>query len=258
MPILRGPPHYPGLVAPAPAEHATGCRQPGIVRTGRGGRSPRPVRLNRGWTSGADVGDGLEDLHRAGPAVGQRVGGLLAHLLAHDGGAEGRLGRVDVNMLVAWPLGKACSITCPTEGLSTYSVRPTAAGTATAAKTAPDHLRVATQATTSARVISATGLSVPRSGSHEGSAGARLSPAWIRGSSAESSRPGCPWPTDCSARAAVTAAHAASSVEAGRRSHLGSHSCQLSNSTAQRRPGTPRYLRSQVIRDAASCSASAT
>ena len=68
------------------------------------------------------------------------------------------------NMLVAWPLGKDCSITRPTKGLSTYSVRPVAAGTATAARMAPDHLRVAAQATTSARVISATGLSVPKIG----------------------------------------------------------------------------------------------
>ena len=143
------------------------------------------------------------------------------------GGSTSRTAQMvaSANMLVAWPLGKPCSITCPTDGLSTYSVRPTAAGTATAAKTAPDHLRVATQATTSTRVISATGLSVPRSGSHESSTGKRLRPVWIRGSSTESSRPGCPWPADCAARATVTAAHAASSVAVGTRSHLGSNSC---------------------------------
>src|SRR5206468_13064608 len=49
----------------------------------------------------ADVGHGLQDLDGAGAAVRQRVGGLLADLLAHDGGAERRPGRVDVDRRAA-------------------------------------------------------------------------------------------------------------------------------------------------------------
>src|SRR5205807_5354406 len=74
-------------------------RPPRSSRNGPWWLPPRPVRLN--LTSGAHVRDCLEDLDGAGPAVRQRVGGLLADLLAHDGGAERRPGGVDVDRRAA-------------------------------------------------------------------------------------------------------------------------------------------------------------
>ena len=51
------------------------------------------------------------------------------------------------------------------EGLENVLGEADAAGTATTAKTAPDHLRVTTQATNSARVISVDQCHLPNSGS---------------------------------------------------------------------------------------------
>jgi hypothetical protein len=85
------------------------------------------------------------------------------------GGSTSRIAQTaaSANMLVACPLGRDWPIPRPTTGLSTYSVRPTAAGTATAVRTAPDHRRAAAQARISVAVMSANGTSVPRPGSQD-------------------------------------------------------------------------------------------
>src|SRR5262249_1535577 len=78
------------------------ARTGGLTRinpNGPGGQSPRPVR--RYLDLGAHVRGRPEELPRVGPALRPRAGGLLADLLAHDGGAERRLGRVDVDRRAA-------------------------------------------------------------------------------------------------------------------------------------------------------------
>ena len=122
------------------------------------------------------------------------------------------------------PLGKlsAPSMVRPMSGLSTYSARTTPAGTTTAASTAPDHLRVSTQARTSAAVIRLTGNSVPAPMRKRRMGGYWSSADWIRASAAESSHPVCPLPARLTPKPAVTAAQAASSAAAGQRSGQGS------------------------------------
>src|SRR5207245_9380120 len=108
-------------------------------------------------------------------------------------------------------------------GLSTYAVRPLAAGTAAVSRT-PDHRRVAKQPRASARVIAATGFRVPRSDSQFSSPGYGASPAWIRESNAASSHPGSRWPATRTASAAVSGTQAATSPAAGQRSGAGKSS----------------------------------
>ena len=86
---------------PAARARVIAGRNPGSSRTGRGDEYHGPFGLKMVLQSAADVGDGFQDLDGVGAAVRQRVGGLLAHLLAHDGGAERRAGRVDVDRRAA-------------------------------------------------------------------------------------------------------------------------------------------------------------
>jgi hypothetical protein len=125
-------------------------------------------------------------------------------------------------------------------GLSTYSVSALAAGAAAAARSAPRHLRVARQASTSAAVITVTGIRSPRVGSRSSNSGNRLSPARIRGSTAESSQPGLSRPAKCAPRPAVTATQAASSARTGQRSGPGNSPGADSGPGIRR--ATPRHI----------------
>jgi len=128
------------------------------------------------------------------------------------------------NVLVACPLGKlsAPPMVRPTSGLRTNSVRALAAGVATAASTAPDHRRVATQARTSARVIRVTGISEPVSARTLSSAGNPFRADLTGVSTAVSSHPACRWPAKVIPSSTVTVTQKASSAAAGRRSGAGS------------------------------------
>ena len=95
-------------------------------------------------------------------------------------------------LLVACPLGKACPIASPTDGLSTYSVRPIAIGTATITSMTPRHWRVTEHARISASVMAATSFCPPRWGSQFSSTGNWPRYAVSRGSNAASSRSGSP------------------------------------------------------------------
>ena len=110
---------------------------------------------------------------------------------------------------------------CATKRLMVF---PVAAGSATGARMAPDHLRVATQAKARARarVIKVTGYTVPRSGSQLTTAGDRAGKARNRRSITESSHPGFPRPAKSVATTAVTATQAASMPIAAKRSSPGS------------------------------------
>ena len=67
-------------------------------------------------------------------------------------------------LLVACPLGKACPMASPMDGLSTYSVRPIAMGTAATVSTAPRHRRMIAHASISANVMTVTGFQLAEVG----------------------------------------------------------------------------------------------
>ena len=80
----------------------------------------------------------------------------------------------------------------PTDGLSTYSVRTIAMGTAVTTSTTPRHQRMAVHASISASVMAATNFCPPRWGSQFRTTGNRPRYAVSRGSNVASSQPGSP------------------------------------------------------------------